>query len=147
VPSLSKNWGAPGPPLVSRFQYSLFDDPEIIRFYPPIAKDTTDPDLLAGALYEQLTAIGGQMVTVPIMERVRQSVAWLLGGPMSPDLRRGMARDPAALGTVASGMATRAIRQGMRSGTPIWNDSCGCRSATASSMSTSPTRPTRARCC
>ena len=110
--SLSKNWGAPGPPLVSRFQYSLFDDPEIIRFYPPIAKDKTDPDLLAGALYEQLTAIGGQMVTVPIMERVRQSVAWLLGGPMSPDLRRGMARDPAALGTVASGMATRAIWQG-----------------------------------
>src|SRR5258705_3024166 len=57
------SWGAPTPPLAARFQYSLLDDPELVRFYPPVRSDATDPDLLAGAVYEQLQVVGGQMVT------------------------------------------------------------------------------------
>src|SRR5262249_49290795 len=53
-PGVINSWGQPTPPLVSRFQYSIFDEPEVVRFYPPVRADATDPDVLAGALYEQL---------------------------------------------------------------------------------------------
>src|SRR5262249_3265221 len=49
-PGLTEPWGRPTPPLTTRFQYSLFDDPELVRFYPAVAKGTTDPDALVGAL-------------------------------------------------------------------------------------------------
>lgn len=110
--SITKSWGAAGPPLVSRFQYSLYDDPELMRFYPPVAAEATDPDLLAGALYEQLQVVGGQMVMLPIMDRVRYSLAWLLGAPMPPEIVQRMRAEPAGLGTLTSGMATRAVWHG-----------------------------------
>ena len=114
--SITKSWGTAGPPLVSRFQYSIYDEPELIRFYPPLAADATDPDLLAGALYEQLQVIGGQLVMLPILDRMRYSMAWLLGAPMPPEIVKRMQGEPAGLGTLTSGMATRAVWYG----DPFW---------------------------
>ncbi|MCE9626519.1 MAG: hypothetical protein K8R56_01210, partial [Candidatus Eisenbacteria bacterium] len=70
---LTKSWGPPTPPLAARFQYSLLDEPEIVRFYPPVRSDATDPDLLSGALFEQFQVIGGQLVMLGIMNRVRDN--------------------------------------------------------------------------
>src|SRR5262249_10332599 len=33
----SRSWGRPDAPLTSRFYYSIFDDPEMARFYPPVS--------------------------------------------------------------------------------------------------------------
>ena len=105
-------WGPPAPPLVSRFQYGLLDEPELVRFYPPIRADATDPDLLSGALYEQLQVVGGQLVTGQVLTGVRNNVRWLVGGELNDDLTRRFRTDPAGLGTLSSGMATRALWMG-----------------------------------
>jgi hypothetical protein len=106
------SWGPPTPPLTARFQYSLLDEPELLRFYPPVRTDATDPDLLAGAVYEQLQVVGGQMVTVAMMTRVRKSVRWLLGAELPPDVLGRFRSDPGAMGTLSGGMAGRALWKG-----------------------------------
>ena len=116
--SMTKSWGPPALPLVARFQYSLLDEPEFVRFYPPVREDAADPDLLAGAVFEQFQVVGGQMVTLGIMNRLRDNVRWLVGGPIPDDIRSRMRRDPSGLGTLSSGLVTRALWHG----DAFWND-------------------------
>jgi hypothetical protein len=108
-PGVIAGWGKPVPPLVSRFQYSLFDEPELVRFYPTVAKDAIDPDLIAGALYEQLMVVGGQMANDSVLEAVRRSVRWLLGDVLPREILARVNVDPGALGTLSNGLATRAL--------------------------------------
>ncbi len=115
-PALIRAWGPAAVPLTSRFQYSLLDDPELVRFYPPVRPDATDPDALAGALYEQLMVVGGQNVLGSLLTRVKRSVRWLLGGELAPELRERLRTDVSGLGTLSSGMATRALWRG----DPFW---------------------------
>ncbi len=111
-PALIGSWGPAADPLTSRFQYSLLDEPELVRFYPPVRADATDPDLLAGALYEQLMVVGGQNVMGSLLTRVKRSVRWLLGGELAPELRERLRTDVSGLGTLSSGMAARAVWKG-----------------------------------
>ena len=111
-PGVINSWGQAKPPLVSRFQYSLFDEPELVRFYPPVRADATDPDLIAGALYEQLMVVGGQMVDKILLDDVRRSVSWLLGGLIPNEIMTRLKSDPGGLGTLSNGMATRALWMG-----------------------------------
>jgi hypothetical protein len=106
------SWGKPTAPLNARFQYSLLDEPELLRFYPPVRADATDPDLLAGAVYEQLMVVGGQMVTASMMDRLRKSVRWLIGGELPSDILSRMRSDAGSMGTLSNGMATRALWKG-----------------------------------
>jgi hypothetical protein len=106
------SWGAPKPPLTARFQYSLLDEPELVRFYPPVRTDATDPDLLAGAVYEQLQVVGGQMVTAPIMNRVRKSVRWMVGGELPGTVLDTFRAEPNTMGSLSAGLATRALWRG-----------------------------------
>ena len=111
-PGMINSWGPPQAPLVSRFQYSLFDEPELVRFYPPVRADATDPDLVAGALYEQLEVVGGQMVDKTVLDGVRRSVSWLLGDLIPIEILTRLRTDPGGLGTLSNGMATRALWMG-----------------------------------
>ncbi len=111
-PAITESWGPPKPPHITRFQYSLIDEPELVRFYPPVRADASDPDLLAGALYEQLMVVGGQNVMGSILNRVKRSVAWLMGGELPRELKGRMQADAGGLGTLSSGMATRALLLG-----------------------------------
>lgn len=115
---VSSAWGAPLPPLSSRFQYSLLDEPEIVRFYPPVRAADSEPGLVAEALHEQLEIIRGQLVTADILVRVRKSVRWLLGADLPDGVLARVRREPGGLGTVSSGMATRALWMG----DGFWND-------------------------
>lgn len=115
---LTQSWGPPAPPLVARFQYSLLDEPELVRFYPPVRADATDPDLLAGAVFEQFQVVGGQLVTLGIMNRLRDNVLWLVGGPIPGDILGRLRRDPSGLGSLSSGLVTRALWHG----DAFWND-------------------------
>ena len=111
-PGVIDSWGTAAPPLVSRFQYSLFDEPELVRFYPPVRADATDPDVLAGALYEQLQVVGGQMVDKTVLDGVRRSVSWLLGDVIPIEIMTRLKTDPGGLGTLSNGLATRALWKG-----------------------------------
>jgi hypothetical protein len=108
-PGVINSWGQPQAPLVSRFQYSLFDEPELVRFYPPVRADATDPDVLAGALYEQLQVVGGQLVDKTVLDGVRRSVSWLLGAEIPREIMARLRSDPGGLGTLSNGLATRAL--------------------------------------
>ena len=111
-PGVINSWGQPRLPLLSRFQYSLFDEPELVRFYPPVRTDATDPDLLAGALYEQLQVVGGQMVDKTVLDGIRRSVSWLLGDLIPIEIMTRLKTDPGGLGTLSNNMATRALWMG-----------------------------------
>ena len=117
-PAVTNAWGPPSPPLQTRFQYSLFDEPELVRFYPPVRGDANDPDLVAGALYEMLVVVGGQNVMAHILNRLKRSVSWLVGGELPTELRLRLRSDPAGLGTLSSGVASRALWMG----DPFWQD-------------------------
>lgn len=113
-PALVRAWGAATAPLTSRFQYAILDEPELVRFYPPMRADATDPDLAAGALHEQLVVLGGQNVLGTVLERVKRSVSWLLGDLLPADLRARLRTDASGLGTLSNGAATRALWRGDR---------------------------------
>lgn len=108
-PALTRIWGAAAPPLVTRFQYSLFDDPELVRFYPGIAPTVSEPDYVSGALYEQLQVVGGQVAGPHIYDRVRFGVRWLLGAELPPEVQQRLRSDAGGLGTLSGGMAARAL--------------------------------------
>jgi hypothetical protein len=63
-------------------------------------------------VFEQFQVVGGQMVMLGVMNRVRDNVRWLIGGPIPSELLGRMRRDPAGLGTVSNGLATRAVWHG-----------------------------------
>jgi len=111
-PALTEAWGGIRAPLRSRFQYSLLDEPELVRFYPPAPKGSSDTERVAGALHEMLVVVGGQQVVGSLMVRMKLSVRWLLGGTIPPDILRRMAEEPGGLGTLSNGLATRALWKG-----------------------------------
>jgi len=109
---VTNSWGKPTGAVLTRFQYSLLDEPELVRFYPPVRADATDPDLIAGALHEQLQVVGGQMVDEVVLESARRSVGWLLGAEIPQGVMDHIKTDPGALGTISNGLATRALWRG-----------------------------------
>ena len=111
-PALTHAWGAAKQPLTTRFQYSLLDEPELVRFYPPVAAGIHDPERVAGALHEMLVVVGGQQVVGTMMNRVKRSVRWLLGGELPSELRERMQSQAGGLGTLSNNMATRALWRG-----------------------------------
>ena len=111
-PGVITTWGQPKAPLVSRFQYSLFDEPELVRFYPPLGPDAADPELLSGALYGQLVILGGQLADKTVLDGIRHSVGWLLGDAIPSEIMTRLKRDPGGLATISNGMATRALWMG-----------------------------------
>jgi hypothetical protein len=120
-PALTHAWGAATEPLRTRFQYSLLDEPELVRFYPPAPREGNDPERLAGALYEMLQVVGGQQVVAPVLNRVRRSVRWMLGAELPADLRERLQKQPGGLGTLANNLATRALWRG----DAFWRDYLG----------------------
>ena len=117
-PGLTEAWGSPTPPLTSRFQYSLFDDPELVRFYPPVARDTADPDAVAETLERGLETLSGQIVEMSLLDTVRRGVRWLMGGELPLEVRRRLRADARGLGTLSDVMATRALWKG----DAFWSD-------------------------
>jgi hypothetical protein len=117
-PALTHAWGGAKPPLTSRFQYSLLDEPELVRFYPPAPPESSDPERLAGALHEMLQVVGAQNVVGPMMNRVKKSVRWLLGAELPAELRERLQREAGGLGTLSSNLATRALWKG----DAFWNE-------------------------
>ena len=109
-----RRWGPPGPSLTSRFQYSILDDPEVVRFYPVVGQDDTLPSALAAELINALGDIGAKLIPPSVYEAIFEGVDWLLGGPLPPDVAKRMLTDGGALHALASGMATRELWGGER---------------------------------
>jgi len=110
-------WGQADPPVRSRFQYSILDDPELARFYPPVRTGSWTPDNLAIQL--GLISDGFKQIAIGL-DQARQmanAVAWLLGGPLSPQLASRIQTDHAVLYRVCSAGAVRELW----GGEPFWS--------------------------
>ncbi len=114
---LPKSWGPPTPPLSSRFQYSLFDDAELVRFYPLVAPGTTDPQAMGEEFSFRLDELAAVSVGAEQLDLVRSSVAWMLGAPLTPELLRRSRAESGPLSTLGISMASRALWQG----DPFWD--------------------------
>lgn len=99
--------GPPAPPLEARFEYSVLDDPEVVRIYPPVSPDPNDQVPVAEEFRYTLGEIPPE-VELSNYQEVLDNVAWLLGGPLPRKLATRMRREAGALYTLASGMAARA---------------------------------------
>lgn len=96
-------WGKPSPPLTLRFQYSIATDPEIARFYPPLGKTQLDP---AAVLSSAFDGVGNTIVEPNSVAKAAESLVWLLGGPMPPELLKRATTDPTVVHTLATTLAS-----------------------------------------
>jgi hypothetical protein len=111
-------WGAADPPLRSRFQYAVLDDPEIARFYAPVQADAKDPDVMTVEFTSTLGEVNAMIVEPKTYQQIWRSVDWLLGGPLPPELGKRVLKDAGTLHALASGMAARELW----GGEPFWSE-------------------------
>lgn len=104
--------GLPAAPLRSRFQYSLFEEPDLARFYTSPKETETDPASLGTDFHYALDMLGGQVIVTDVVDAVRDRVDWLLGGPIAAALRSTASEQPYALEPLASSMVSRALWRG-----------------------------------
>lgn len=105
----SMRWGRPNSPLRSRFNYSIFDDPSVARFYPPVKSKSWTPENLSVQMRGLAEHFNGFVVDFKAVQSVQLSVDWLLGGPLPPSLQERITKDPAVLYRVASSGAARRL--------------------------------------
>lgn len=99
-------------PLRSRFQYSIMEEPDLMRVYPNVAETETDPDAMVTNLANGFELLAEQMIAAEMVEAVRARVDWMLGGPIPYALRTPARQAPWVLEPVASGTAARALWKG-----------------------------------
>jgi len=104
--------GPPRAPLVSRFQYSLLDEPDLLRLYPTPSEQETDAGALSAVVNRGLDQVSGINASREQIEAMRFNVDWLLGGLIPPGVLQQCHTQTGALGTLASSMATRALWHG-----------------------------------
>jgi hypothetical protein len=105
----TKLWGTPERPLTSRFHYSLYDDPDLARFYPPVGPAESDPILVDVTFHNALNELSGKLVTPPTYIALHRGLDWLLGGPMPPEIFDRVLEQPGALHAVGTGTAVREL--------------------------------------
>jgi hypothetical protein len=104
-------WGPQVPPLASRFRFSLFDDPDLACFFPPISQSGATPQALRDRMMELLDPITRSVMPAEGIDAAKRGVFWMLGGPMMPGLLRSARVQPGVVATMASTMAVRAVWQ------------------------------------
>lgn len=102
----------------NRHHYAIFDEPDLMRIFPPANDAITTPEALSQQVEATLNAFSALIVTNEPYESLRQSVIWLLGGPLGPDLVERVPREPGLLHTLARAQAGRALWGGER----FWAD-------------------------
>ena len=105
----SQTFGPPAPPLTTRFQYNLFDDPSLMRLYPalePDARSLRELDGSCGQAFQDFRAHG---MSPDILHSLWRGVDWLLGGPIPPELAARVRTDLGALATLSTTAAMREL--------------------------------------
>jgi len=114
----NQGWQKPGAVATTRYHYSLFDEQDLVRVYPSVHAKETKPEALATSMSLAMEALRGMVVTRDVYDQLRSSMTWLMGGPMTSDLRRRIVTDTAGLHTLSRSMAACS----MWGGTEFWAD-------------------------
>ncbi|MGH7741957.1 MAG: hypothetical protein ACRENS_08040, partial [Candidatus Eiseniibacteriota bacterium] len=78
----TETWGEPLPPLDTEFQYSVLEDPDLVRFYPPLAGNRPDPQDVGLSFNHTLGDADNMIVSDDLVEKLRNGVGWLVGAPL-----------------------------------------------------------------
>ena len=104
------SWGPPARPLVTRFQYSLLDDPGFACFYPPAdPRQPTDPRRPAAILNQLVEDLLAGAIQRELYDGLRHNLLWMMGGPMPKTLIDGIRQDPAALNVLCNSLASQTL--------------------------------------
>ena len=93
---------APG----TTFHYALFDEPELVRLFPPGAATTDD---LGTVLKVAVNELYSMVIPAEAFDQMRDGLAWLLGGPMDVHQLERTRTDASALHTLTRSMAGREL--------------------------------------
>lgn len=113
----TKSWGPPGPGLTTRFHYSLFDDPDLARFFPPLPPGEDNPDALRLTYVNTLNDLSARLVTPASYLALWRGLNWLLGGPLPTEIYDRVLREPGALHSLTMSTAVRELW----GGEPFWS--------------------------
>ena len=103
-------WGLPTPPLTTRFQFSLLDDPEFVRFYPRLTRqEVAHPQSLSTVFGVAVSDLLRVMIARKTYDTYRDNVLWMVGGPLSEAFAEEVRRDPAALNVLSTSIAMQAL--------------------------------------
>ena len=93
----------------NRHHYAVFDEPDLMRIFPPAGDGDTHAEALTAKMDQALGSFSALIVTREPYEELRSSVLWLLGGAMGPDLAGRVPGEPALLHTLSRAQAGRAL--------------------------------------
>ena len=105
-------WGDPVPPMTSRFQYSVIEDPDLMRLYPPMTLQDRTPEAVAQSFTSTLGRQDNLVVQDDIMEQLRYGVEWLIGGRLNDAVLNHMRTDGLSLILLSTNIAERELRGG-----------------------------------
>jgi hypothetical protein len=115
--SFARRWPrtelAPAP-----FQYSLLDDPALMRVYPPVTGSDVRASRIREQYQEALLALTKSTISFNDYQQLRDNVLWLLGGPLSADLLDRSRTDSGVLAAVSTTSAMRMLW----GGETFWSD-------------------------
>ena len=106
--SVTRRWGRTEW-IPSPFQYSLLDEPELVRFYPPVTPSDVDSSRIREEYREGLLALSQSTISFEEYRDLLDSVRWLLGGPLNANLRRRSRADSGVLAAISTTSAMRAL--------------------------------------
>ena len=110
-------WGEPVAPLRARFQYSVLEDPDLLRLYPPMALTDRTGEALAESFNSTIGRQDNLVVSDDIAADLRYGVGWLLGAPLNDRALNHMRTESTALILLSTSLAEGELR----GGEPFWS--------------------------
>jgi hypothetical protein len=105
-------WGEALPPLGTQFQYSVLEDPDLARFYPPLANSRPSADMVGMSFNHSLGDNDNLVVSDDLIEKLRNGIGWLLGAPLRDTQLDRMRVNTTTLILCSTQMAERELRGG-----------------------------------
>ena len=93
-------------------QYGLFDEPELVRLYPPVKPREVDLAMVDKRMSDLADMMRGAMIPSDSYDEMRSGVTWLMGGPMNPVQRSAVRSYRPTLMTLSRAQASCELRRG-----------------------------------
>jgi hypothetical protein len=105
-------WGEALPPLSSQFQYSVLEDPDLVRLYPPLKGSGMGSDAMSFSFNHTLGQTDNLVVSDELVEKLRNGIGWLLGAPLTDKQLDRMRVNNTTLILCSTQMIERELRGG-----------------------------------
>ncbi|HUK65130.1 MAG TPA: insulinase family protein, partial [Dongiaceae bacterium] len=107
-----QTWYTTGTPHGVLYQYPLFDEPELLRFYPLVKPGETDFAPIQKRMLELGELTRGMIVDPGSYRDMKNTITWLMGGAMGADQAASVRRNRPALMTLSRAQASCELRGG-----------------------------------